>query len=79
MVAGVWTGVGCSKLKNCRTRIRYKIFVTGAESESEKVTPATSDIYFCIVNTIGILTDNLLVATYALSCLCIPVFDAVVV
>jgi len=34
--------------------------------------------YFCIGNTIGILTDNLLVATYALSCLCISVSNAFV-
>jgi len=34
--------------------------------------------YFCIGNTIGILTDNLLVATYFLSCLCILVSNAVV-
>jgi len=34
--------------------------------------------YLCIGNTTGILTDNLLVATYALSCLCIPVSNAVV-
>jgi len=34
--------------------------------------------HFCIGNTIGILADNLLVAAYALSCLCIPVFKAVV-
>ena len=31
-----------------------------------------------IGNTIGILTDNLLVAIYALSYLCIPVSNAVV-
>jgi len=37
-----------------------------------------SNIYFCIGNKIGILTDNLLVATYALSCPCIPVSHAVV-
>ena len=35
-------------------------------------------IHLCIGNTIGILTDNLLVATYALPCLCIPVSNAVV-
>ena len=34
-------------------------------------------IHLCIGNTIGILSDNLLVATYALSCLCIPVYNAV--
>jgi len=35
--------------------------------------------YFCIGNTVGILTDNLLVATYAysFSCLRIPVSNAV--
>jgi len=38
-----------------------------------------SYIYFCIGNTFGIFTaDNLLVAAYALSCLCIPVPNAVV-
>ena len=37
-----------------------------------------SYIYFCIANTTDILVDNLLVATYALSCLCIPVSNAVV-
>ena len=38
----------------------------------------TKQLYFiCIGNTIGILADNLLVATYALSCLCIPVSNAV--
>ena len=37
-----------------------------------------SYIYFCIGNKIGILTDNLLVATYALSCLCVPVSNAIV-
>jgi len=36
-----------------------------------------SYIYLCIVNTIGIVTDNLLVASCALSCLCIPVSNAV--
>jgi len=35
-------------------------------------------IHFCIGNKIGILTDNLLVATYALSCICIPVSNTVV-
>jgi len=34
--------------------------------------------YFCIGNTIGILTDNVLAATYNLSCLWIPVSHAVV-
>jgi len=35
--------------------------------------------FFCIGNTIGILTaDDMLVAAYALSCLCIPVSNAVV-
>jgi len=34
--------------------------------------------YFCVGRTIGILTDNVLVATYNLSCLCIPVSNAVV-
>jgi len=35
--------------------------------------------YICVGNTIGILTaDNLQVAAYALSCLCIPVSNAVV-
>ena len=33
-----------------------------------------SYVYFCIDNTTGIRTDNLLIATYALSCLCILVF-----
>ena len=33
---------------------------------------------FCSGNTIGILTDNVLVATCNLSCLCIPVPNAVV-
>jgi len=37
-----------------------------------------SYIYFCNGNTIGILTDNWLVATYALFCLCIPVSNAAV-
>jgi len=36
-----------------------------------------SCIYFCIGNKIGILTDNLLIAAYALSCLCLPVSNAV--
>jgi len=41
-------------------------------------TPNTvATFYFWIATTIGILTDNLPVATYALSCLCIPVSDAV--
>jgi len=35
-------------------------------------------LYFCIGNTIGILTENLLVATYIWFCLCIPVSNAVV-
>jgi len=33
---------------------------------------------FCIGNTIGILADNVLVATYYFSCLCIPAFNALV-
>ena len=39
----------------------------------------TKQLYFylCIGNTVGILKDNLLVATYALSCLCIPVSNEV--
>jgi len=37
-----------------------------------------SYIYFCIGNVIGILTDQLLVATYSLSRLCILVSSAVV-
>jgi len=37
-----------------------------------------SYIYFCIGNKIGILTDNVIVATYVLSCLCIPASHAVV-
>jgi len=37
-----------------------------------------SYIYFYIGNTIGILTDNLLVATYASSCPCILVSNVVV-
>jgi len=37
-----------------------------------------SYIYFCIGNTIGVLTENVLVATYALPCLCILVSNAVV-
>jgi len=37
-----------------------------------------SYIYFCIGNTIGILTDNLPVTTYAPSCLCISVCNAFV-
>ena len=41
MLAGFWTGVGFSNLKTFRTRI--KKFETEAKSESEKVTPATSD------------------------------------
>jgi len=37
-----------------------------------------SYIYFCTDNTIDILTaDNLLVAAYALSCLCIPVSNEI--
>jgi len=40
IVAGVSTGAGFSNLKNCRTRIRK--FWKRTESESEKVTPATS-------------------------------------
>ena len=45
IVAGVWTGVGFSNLKNCwnRTGPGFQNFGTGAESESEKVTPATFD------------------------------------
>jgi len=43
MVFGVWTGVGFSDLKTpLRNWIRIQIFWTGAESESENVTPATS-------------------------------------
>jgi len=43
------------------------------------LTTLNSYIYFCIGNTIGILTpDNSLVDAYALSCLCIPVSNAVV-
>jgi len=34
--------------------------------------------HFCIGKTIDILTDNVLVATYNLSCLYIPVSNAVV-
>ena len=41
MTTGVWKGDGLSNLKNCR--IRFKKFGTGAESESEKATLATSD------------------------------------
>jgi len=39
---------------------------------------ATAISYFCIGNTFGILSDNLLVATYVLSCFCIPVSNTVV-
>jgi len=35
-----------------------------------------SYIYFCIGNTIVIFAEHLLVAIYALSCLCIPVSNA---
>jgi len=42
------------------------------------LTALNSYIYFCIGNKIGILTDNLLVGTYALFCLCMPVCNAVV-
>jgi len=42
IVAGVRTGVGFSNLKNSRTG--FKHFGTGAESESEKVTPPTSGV-----------------------------------
>jgi len=42
MAAGVWTGVGFSNLKNIRTQIRIKTIWKRADSESEKVTPATS-------------------------------------
>jgi len=40
IVARVLTGVGFSNLKNAGPG--FKNFGTGAESESEKVTPATS-------------------------------------
>jgi len=42
IVAGVWTGVEFSNLKNSRTRIQKFWNRTGVESE--KMTPATSDI-----------------------------------
>jgi len=42
------------------------------------LTTLNSYIYFCIGNTIGVLTENVLVATYALSYLCIPVSKPVV-
>ena len=59
IVAGVSTGVGFSNLKNCRTRIQTRMqnFGTGTESESEKVTPATSD-YSTVVHKIPILESN---------------------
>jgi len=49
IVAGVWTGVGFSNLKNCRTRIQN--FGTGAEWESEKVTRPP---LLCLTTTSGI-------------------------
>jgi len=59
IVCGISTGVGFSNLKNCRTRIRSRIqnFGTGTESESEKLTPATSD-YSTVVHRIPILESN---------------------
>jgi len=44
IVAGVWTGVGFSiwKISGPGSGPEIKSFGTGAESESEKVTPATS-------------------------------------
>ena len=44
IAAWVWTGVRFSNLKNSRTGSGpgFKKFGTGAESESEKVTPANS-------------------------------------
>ena len=46
LVTGV-TGVRLPNLKNFRTRIlsRFENFGIGAESESEKVTPATSGVH----------------------------------
>ena len=41
MVAGVWTGVRFSNLKNFGSGSQLKIFETGIESESENVTSAT--------------------------------------
>jgi len=51
MAAGVWTGVGFSNLKNflTQTRTGFQNFVTGAESESEKVTPATFGMFLMSV------------------------------
>jgi len=53
IVDEVWTGVGLSNLKNFRIRPGFKNFWTGAELESEKVTPPTSDmsvvtLWFCL-------------------------------
>jgi len=44
IVAGVWTGVGFSKLKKCQTRIRIRIqnFLNRSGVGVWKVTPATS-------------------------------------
>ena len=44
IVAGVWTGVGFSNLKNSRPG--FKNFETGAESVSQKVTPITSGLNY---------------------------------
>ena len=42
IVAGVWTGVGFSNLKNNCTRIQKFWNMSGVESE--KMTPATSEV-----------------------------------
>ena len=48
-IAGIWTGVGFSNLKNCRIPlIRIQNSGTGVESKSEKVTPATSVIFLIL-------------------------------
>jgi len=81
MVSGIWTGVGFSIWKISAPKSRFKNFGTGAVSESEKVTPATSvrDVVFSVATSDAaffweishVLATNLMLTV---CCFCLPHF-----